>query len=145
MPRKERTKLVKQNIDLLKPVDFTNLGTENDPCFGKLFDPGVAECSRCGDSELCHIKQSQNQRITRNKLERENSYKDVPEGIVTRKELSHFIRVSIKKRSLPITVIRERAMVKFSIKELKFDTMLEKILLKTKRFRKENNSLIYIQ
>lgn len=78
MKRKPRNKMSK-TIDVLKPVTLDMLGTEDDPCFGKLFEPKAEECSRCGDCELCAIMMQQNNHINRAKIEAEGTFKDLEE------------------------------------------------------------------
>jgi hypothetical protein len=40
---------------LKKPFDVMQFGSEDDPCFGKLYDLTTPECQACGDSEACSI------------------------------------------------------------------------------------------
>jgi hypothetical protein len=89
MPRKERVarkKLAKQNFDLTVPITLEQLGNEEDPCFGKLYDPRTPECKRCGDSELCAIALSQHNHIKRLKVEKKVALKDVEEGDIPKKD-----------------------------------------------------------
>lgn len=79
--RKPRKKLSKK-VDVLSPVSnitLEQLGTADDPCFGKLFDPKADECSRCGDSEICAIKMMQNNQVKRAKVESKTKFKDIEE------------------------------------------------------------------
>lgn len=70
---REKTK----GIDFLKPIDFNKVGTEDDPCFGKLFNLSTDACKRCGDSELCSALLSQNLNKSRAKIESKNRFKDI--------------------------------------------------------------------
>lgn len=77
--RNPRKKLVKK-VDLTKPLipfDITKFGTDDDPCFGKLFDLTEEACRMCGDQTLCQIKQNQITEGDRLKLEKDNRFKDL--------------------------------------------------------------------
>lgn len=79
--RKPRKKLSKK-LDLVSPVSnitLEQLGTADDPCFGKLFDPKTDECSRCGDSEICAIRMMQNNTLKRASVEGKSKFKDIEE------------------------------------------------------------------
>lgn len=73
--RQEREK--SQEVDLLKPVDLSTVGTEDDPCFGKHHDIKAEECQMCGDSELCQIHFQQKLNIDRLAREKKTQFKDV--------------------------------------------------------------------
>lgn len=79
--RKARTKLTNK-VDLLIPVNIEKLGSEDDPCFGKHFDPKEKDCQTCGDSELCQIKINQLLHTVRGKLEKEGKFKDLEEETI---------------------------------------------------------------
>lgn len=71
-----------KKVDVLSPVSqitLEQLGSADDPCFGKHFDPKAEECSRCGDSEICAIKMMQNNTMKRAKIEAETKFKDIEE------------------------------------------------------------------
>lgn len=76
-PRKETP-----NVEFLKPIDITQFGTENDPCFGKLYDVTANECKQCGDCQLCAIVFSQTQHLLRGVQEKNGSFIDqeMPNG-----------------------------------------------------------------
>lgn len=63
--------------DILTPIKISDLGTDNDPCFGKLYDLTTPECKMCGDSELCSIKTAEHLGKTRKELETTHQYKDL--------------------------------------------------------------------
>lgn len=63
--------------DPLDIIDFSSIGTDADPCFGKGYDLSTKECKQCGDSELCALKMAQALGKTRKELEEENHYKDL--------------------------------------------------------------------
>lgn len=77
--RKARNTMSKKHkeLDLTKPIPLDILGTEYDPCFGKLHDATASECQICGDSELCAIVQSQRLHVKREAIESEKEFKDL--------------------------------------------------------------------
>lgn len=77
--RKARKKIVKKVDTLvpLDPVDILAFGTEDDPCFGKHHDLTTDECKRCGDCTLCQIVFNQKTEKKRDKIEKENRFKDL--------------------------------------------------------------------
>lgn len=78
MAKKERTPREKtKGVDLMEPVDITQFGTKDDPCFGKEYNLSAPECKRCGDSELCAIVMGQNNNLKRKDLESKNRFKDL--------------------------------------------------------------------
>lgn len=78
MAKKERTPRDKtKGVDLMEPVDITQFGTKDDPCFGKEYNLSAPECKRCGDSELCAIVMGQNNNLKRKEIESENRFKDL--------------------------------------------------------------------
>lgn len=140
--RKPRKKLTKKNIDVFKPVDFSKLGTSEDPCFGKHWDLTAKECNNCGDSELCAIAFQQKQLITRKKIESKETFKDLQKVKLTRKELSLFlIKVLKVKNQLPIEDLKERAKTKLLINDKQFDDTLVLVLAKSKKLKKLKNSI----
>lgn len=82
MATKRKARKKTKGVDILKPISqvtIDQLGSAEDPCFGKHFDPREDECSRCGDSELCAIKMMQQNTIKRAKAEAEGKFKDMEE------------------------------------------------------------------
>ena len=80
MSKKERTPHKKSIIepeDFLKPIDITQFGNEDDPCFGKLYNLSDMACKRCGDSSLCGLVFGQNLNVTRKKIEKDSRFKDL--------------------------------------------------------------------
>lgn len=105
--RKSRTRLIKQ-FDITEPIDLSIIGTAEDPCFGKLYDPQASECKRCGDSEICAIAMGQNNHLKRALVEAEKNFKDLEEDKIEVKKDPKLIRKSIRGRV--------RKMVKMSAK-----------------------------
>lgn len=78
MAKKARTPREKtKGVDLMEPVDITQFGTKDDPCFGKEYNLSTPECKRCGDSELCAIVMGQNNNLKRKDIESKNRFKDL--------------------------------------------------------------------
>lgn len=75
-----RSKKKEEPIDLSKPIDLKKIGTPEDPCFGKSYDPRSSDCKICGDIEICAIAQLQNNKIQRELLAREKDFKDLDEA-----------------------------------------------------------------
>lgn len=75
MEKRKRRKAT-EGVDFMKPIDITKFGTEEDPCFGKLYNLSAEECRRCGDSELCAVKFSQNMKTTRAEQKGKTRFKD---------------------------------------------------------------------
>lgn len=107
--RKPRKDLTKQDLDILVPLDLDIIGGEDDPCFGKLNDPGNATCRLCGDFEYCAMVMANKNHFKRAKLHEEGSYKDIEEvGIINNNYLIIHKQLSIykakhKKKLIPIS------------------------------------------
>lgn len=78
--RNSRSNINKTDIDLLKPIDVLSLGSNDDPCFGKLHDLKAPECKSCGDSEFCAIVKAQGLHKERLVIETEQRFKDIEEA-----------------------------------------------------------------
>lgn len=85
-----------ENSNILEPLDFTKIGSSDDPCFGKEYDLTTEECRLCGDSELCCAVFAANLGKTRDKLEKENKYKDL-EVLIDKTSVFKYIKSSKKK------------------------------------------------
>ena len=81
--RKNRQTPELQSIDKLEPIDVSILGTDEDPCFGKLYDLTTEECHRCGDSEFCAIKMAQTMKLKRGEIESKQKFLDIDEEVKT--------------------------------------------------------------
>lgn len=86
----KKTKALKKG-DILSPIKLSELGSDNDPCFGKLYDLTTSECKMCGDSELCSIKTAEFLGKTRKELEQANQYKDL-DNLVDKKGAKKYFR-----------------------------------------------------
>lgn len=87
-----------EEIDVIVPVDISILGTDDDPCFGKLYDLSTDECQRCGDSEFCALKMGQTMNTKRKLIEESNEFLDITEEPEdTQEEHTKKIRKSIRR------------------------------------------------
>ena len=99
---REKTK----GIDLMEPINITQFGTDDDPCFGKEYNLSTPECKRCGDSELCAIVMGQNNHIKRKTIEDNNRFKDLEIVNKTNTALEEWVKSKMEeglKRSEIIT------------------------------------------
>ena len=95
--RKPRSKIDKEEYDLIKPIDIFSLGTDGDPCFGKYHDLKAAECRECGDSEFCAIVMAQNLHKERLKLETTQRFKDLEDAEFDKDNQRRLIKNLISK------------------------------------------------
>lgn len=108
------------NHDPLVPFSLEELGSSNDPCFGRAYDLSTKECKQCGASELCAIKMSQELNITRRQLEEQNHYKDLDSledvagikkyirGLIRKgKERREIVQKTSEKFEVPKKIIRK--------------------------------------
>lgn len=148
MERKSRSQLSKK-VNIMNPI-LTELGTDDDPCFGKGFDGTNQTCRRCGDSELCLIAMGQKNHAKRAKLEKQNSFKDLSEEefiVDPYKVHSYILKLLEKKKAIsPNSVIKkinnqfykdegDRADLKILLKKIlkqSVDIKLKKIYNKSK-------------
>lgn len=107
--KQEMPDITKQ--DPLEPFDINQIGSIQDPCFGKSYDLTTKECKLCGDSELCAFKLSQDMRITRKELEEKNKYKDL-DTLEDVKGMKKYIR-GLMRKEVPRKDIIQKTMDKF--------------------------------
>lgn len=77
MAKKRKAREKTDDINLMKPIDITKFGSDDDPCFGKLYNLSAEECRRCGDQELCSIVFGQGLHLKRKEVEKETRFKDI--------------------------------------------------------------------
>ena len=99
--RKSRRELSKK-LDVSKAITLDMLGTKDDPCFGKFYDPRAAECNRCGDSELCAIAMGQLNHLKRDKTEKSFNFEDIEELKINPKKKSELLKDFKKELTLTI-------------------------------------------
>jgi len=95
--RKERHKIKEDEIDLLVPVDITLLGSDEDPCFGKLHDLKAPECMSCGDADFCALVKAQNLHKKRLIIESKQRFKDIEESNQILAETKEQIKQDIER------------------------------------------------
>lgn len=130
--RKSRNKL-KKTVDLLVPVDIYKLGTEDDPCFGKHYNPKETECRRCGDCELCAIVLGQANHKKRETLPKETTFMDMEE-----KEI-YEMKPKTKVRKLIKTLVKENPNILVSNLSLQVRAGLE---ITEKEFKSILNGMV---
>jgi hypothetical protein len=95
-PRKEPKE--HKIIDRMKPINFKDLGGENDPCFGKHYDLKAKECKKCGDCEICAIVSGQKNFLSQiEKQEAKNEFKDLGEAKLIEKQ-NEIIKLKLKSK-----------------------------------------------
>ena len=94
-------------------IDVTQLGSNNDPCFGKGYNLSTKECKLCGDSELCALKMAQVLKITRKELEEKNHYKDL-DTLEDVEGIKKYMR-SLKRKGLTRKEIVSKCNTKFEV------------------------------
>jgi len=65
-----------KDFDYFKVIDITTIGSDNDPCFGKLYDLSEDTCRMCGDNARCAMVMAQGQNLDKSKQEKKNRFKD---------------------------------------------------------------------
>ncbi len=114
-------------FQVITPKDISSIGTDRDPCFGKLYDLTTPECKKCGDSELCSIATAMRMKKERNKVNVEQDFKDLELEIDKDKAFRMFKKLK-KNGEDRKTIIRKVA------KE--FDTTVEIATVFYKKWRK---------
>ena len=107
-------------LDMTKPLDLTKFGSEEDPCFGKLYDLNTKQCKLCADADFCAIKMAQTQSVTRKELNKQNEFidefeiSDIKLDKTTKKKVKKYMSRRIDKGMKPI-LARKKAMKKYKI------------------------------
>lgn len=139
--RKARNKAINK-VDTTKPligIDLFKLGSENDPCFGKLYDPKDDICRRCGDIEVCAIAYSQNNHKLRKKAETTFTAMDMEEMEIdkmsdTLKAKKLIRRLINNHKVISIDNLKLQVEAGLGITGEKFEKILTKVLSKTDKF-----------
>lgn len=147
--RKPRNKAVKKITDPFTPIDFNVIGTDSDPCFGKLHSLNAPECKRCGDSEVCQMamamtlhKERENQEKTQPFMDLEEKKEDIHQRTYDINGVTEYIWKLFKK----YCVEKAYRMDKLARKvELKYHVKAEEAILIIRnianRDKKEENRL----
>lgn len=88
--RQKREEIDQDQVDLLIPIDISQFGTEDDPCFGKFHDLKAPECMKCGDADVCALAKAQYLHTNRIKIEGKQRFKDIEEAdeeMIKKKEI----------------------------------------------------------
>jgi len=107
-------------LDMTKPLDLTKFGSDEDPCFGKLYDLNTKQCKLCADADFCAIKMAQSQSVNRKELNKQNDFidefeiSDVKLDKTTKKKVKKFMLRRIEQGVKPI-LVRKKAIKKYSI------------------------------
>lgn len=96
-PRKEPKE--HKNLDRMVPFNYEQLGTKDDPCFGKGFNLKAKECKKCGDCEVCSIVTSQQMLKSVALQEKTNSFKDIEEAKLVSHQNEKIARMMLKRAS----------------------------------------------
>ena len=104
-----------QKTPILQPISIDLIGSNGDPCFGKMYDLTTDECKMCGDSELCCIKFAATLGKTRKELEKENDYKDL-ETLVDIPAVKKTIR-ALNRKGEDRKTIRQKLQAKYHLSE----------------------------
>lgn len=124
----------KVKIDIMKPILFTDLGTENDPCFGKHYSITASECKRCGDSDVCAILCQNNMHKEYQEQESKNRFKDVEEGQLIDKQNRKLEKLLITKGKkkpdtwLSLEKLVPKVRVKFNLTKPEDPQILQRLI-----------------
>lgn len=127
----------------MKPIDITVFGSQDDPCFGKLYSPMAKECSQCGDCEICAIVTSQKSQVLRGKQEAKHAFKDLEEVDIHVKNVVKNLVVTNKITSYKEVVLGVKKRMKFTtLEEAKKATIAAAKKLKYKLIKKNGTKYI---
>jgi len=109
--RKPRNKASKK-LNIAKPItpfDIDKIGSDDDPCFGKLYDLTEEACKRCGDNTICAIAFNQKTIKMRNDEESNNRFKDVELEVKKTKETkeSKYVKSQLSKGITSFKIIKK--------------------------------------
>lgn len=124
--RKKRDEIDKDNFDLLIPINILELGSDDDPCFGKHHDLMAPECKECGDSEFCSIVKAQGLHKERLDIETKQRFKDIEESdyeLIKRKKqakesIKQYKKLKRKRMKIVLLVSKEFNLSKKIVKEI---------------------------
>lgn len=135
MARKERKTDELEDLNQMEPIDIEVFGTDDDPCFGKLYDLSADECQRCGDSEFCALKMGQTLNKERKLIESKENFLDIEEegGAVEEAEIIEYTDVKKVKK----------AVRNFLRKDLSYLKIRKRIRTKYPNFPKDRLKEIY--
>lgn len=115
MAKKKKANTLPAKKDILTVTDISTLGSDADPCFGKEYNLSTPECKRCGDSEMCAIKFAQLMNLTREQVEKENTFKDM-ESTVDTETIKKYMR-GLKRKGAEKKEIITKSLDKFGLEK----------------------------
>lgn len=125
-----------KNLDVMVPFKYKDLGSENDPCFGKLYSIKAKECKVCGDCEACAVVTSQKGFIA-GIIEQNNKqpFLDIQEGELVDKQNEELLtlmekRVKKKKdKEFSVKVLAIKMQAKWNLVEADLEYIRQRIIL----------------
>jgi len=100
---------------LLIPFDVTKFGSDEDPCFGKLFSLMEEECQLCGDNEICEIVFANRANAKRIAEEKKIHALDMQvDALEKNKDIEDYI-AKLKGKGFKPSLIRRRVKQRFKI------------------------------
>lgn len=133
------------DLDTLKPLDLTVVGTVDDPCFGKLHDATAKACKNCGDSDICQIVMGQLNHVSRKAEESKSKIIDSsPEAKLSTKVVSKYLRLRLKGKG---KVAREDVITwiiaKYNANETTATRVLRKIAAQSDKMKLTKTHITY--
>lgn len=125
-----------ENLDVTIPFKYKDLGSANDPCFGKLYSIKAKECKLCGDCEACAVVTSQKgfiESIT--KQNAKQPFLDIQEGELIdsqNKQMLTYIQKKVKKsqtKQFSIKKLVEKFVEKFNLIEADSESVRQRAIL----------------
>lgn len=144
--REPRENLI-HTVNLLRPLDMNTIGSNDDPCFGKLYDPKAVECKKCGDFEVCAMVFGQNNHKLRAKEEAKNNFLDIEEEKIDKltplqKGRKLIRRIVITNKAIGIAQLELEVGAGLGLSKEEFKKCLKKVLKGSDKFELKNNKLI---
>lgn len=122
--RKARNSKVPKE-QLLTPFNVMDFGSENDPCFGSLYDLTTDECQACGDNELCSISFINSLKRKRLEYENHTPVKDLEiDALELNKEINEYYSIKVTQ-GFTDRRIRKNIVKKFHIHESKVNDIIK--------------------
>lgn len=144
--REPRKDLI-NTVNLLRPLDMNLIGSDNDPCFGKLYDPKAPECKKCGDFEVCAMVFGQNNHKLRAIEEKKGNFLDMEEEAIDKLTPLQNGRKLIRRivttnKSISVTQLEIEVCAGLELSKADFKKCLNKVLNGSDKFELKNNKLI---
>lgn len=114
MSRKSRDSKIPPQ-QLLTPFDVSKFGSEEDPCFGKLYSLMEEECQLCGDNEVCAIVFANRAHAKRIEQEKKTPILDLTiDKLEKDKDIKEYI-AKLKKKGFKKSLIKYRVKKRFRV------------------------------